>query len=165
MSEQNSTNNNISDIAKLDNRQRGQLAELAFMRKAASLGFSVSKPWQEAERYDVVVRVGSIFWRIQVKSVLAPIRPSSNSYRVNTISGSTKRRHYSTMDADFLVAYIFATDVWYVLPITAIEARKSVCVRPGSQKCRFLQYREAWDLLKANSAEAQTPLAMSQGAS
>jgi len=27
MSEQNSINNNISDIAKLDNRQRGQLAE------------------------------------------------------------------------------------------------------------------------------------------
>jgi PD-(D/E)XK endonuclease len=165
MSEQNSINNNINDIAKLDNRQRGQLAELAFMRKAASLGFSVSKPWQEAERYDVVVRVGSIFWRVQVKSVLAP-QHSSSSYCVRTVGGNANRRtHYSGAEIDFLVAYIFAADIWYVFPIAAIGTRKSVSVRPKSGKCRFLEYREAWNLLKANSAEAQPPLAMSQGAS
>jgi hypothetical protein len=50
--------------------QRGHLAELVFMRKAADLGFSVSKPWEEGERYDVIVRVDSLLWRVQVKSVL-----------------------------------------------------------------------------------------------
>ena len=61
----------IDDPAKLNCNQRGQLAELVFMRKAASMGFAVSKPWQEGERYDVIVRVNSTFWRVQVKSVLA----------------------------------------------------------------------------------------------
>ena len=33
-----------ADAANLNSMQRGQLAELIFMRKASSLGFSVSKP-------------------------------------------------------------------------------------------------------------------------
>ena len=40
--------------ASLTNRERGNLAELGFMRKAASFGFAVAKPWGECERYDVI---------------------------------------------------------------------------------------------------------------
>ena len=39
------------------------------MRKAASRGYAVSKPWGDCERYDFVVRAGKVFWRVQVKSV------------------------------------------------------------------------------------------------
>ena len=56
--------------AKLDLKQRGELAELAFMRKAANFGFAIAKPWGGSERYVVIVRFGMIFWRVQVKSVL-----------------------------------------------------------------------------------------------
>jgi hypothetical protein len=63
-----------TSYADLHNKHRGELAELAFMRKASSRGLAVSKPWGECERYDFVVRAGKLFWRVQVKSVLAKIR-------------------------------------------------------------------------------------------
>ena len=149
----------LSDAAKLNTRQRGQLAELAFMRKAASLGFAVSRPWQECERYDVIVRAESTFWRVQVKSVLNE-GLSRPSYRVTTTAGRDYERSlYRPSEIDFLVAYIFPKDVWYVFPVEIISTRRSVWLRPESPKCRHLQYREAWDLMKPNSAGREMPAA------
>src|SRR5689334_2045554 len=124
----------LSDIAKLNKRQRGQLAELAFMRKAASLGFAVSRPWQEGERYDVIVRAESTFWRVQVKSVLTR-HQSRPSHHVQTVTGRD-RRTYAITEIDFLAAYIFEKDIWYILPASAIANRQGVYVRPDSEKCR-----------------------------
>lgn len=138
----------LIETAKLALKQRGELAELAFMRKAATFGFAVAKPWGEGERYDVILRSGKIFWRVQVKSVLAPL-PSRNACRVRT--SSVYHRGYSVEDIDFLVAYIFSKDVWYIFPVEVIVGRESVCLRPDSEKCRFAQYREAWDLMKPKS--------------
>ena len=125
------------------------------MRKAAALGFSVSKPWQEGERYDIIVRVGSIFWRVQVKSVLRK-SPSRKHYRVRTCSVTRKRKRatYSASEIDFLVAYIFPEDTWYVFPATVIEGRQNMCVSPGSKKSHCEQYREAWKLMKPESLAA-----------
>src|SRR5206468_2433652 len=86
------------------NRQRGNFAELAFMRKAASLGLSVAKPWGEGERYDVIVRVDSSCWRVQVKSVLAKT-PSKPHYRIKTSTGGGAHSRivlYSSMEIDSL---------------------------------------------------------------
>jgi hypothetical protein len=40
---------------ELNTKRRGELAELAFTLKAASLGFGVSKPYGDSERYDVII--------------------------------------------------------------------------------------------------------------
>ena len=40
---------------ELTTKRRGELAELAFTLKAASLGFGVSKPYGDSERYDVIL--------------------------------------------------------------------------------------------------------------
>lgn len=40
---------------ELTTKRRGELAELAFALKAASLGFGVSKPFGDSERYDSIV--------------------------------------------------------------------------------------------------------------
>src|SRR5204862_4033541 len=106
--------NELLHAVKLDGKHRGELAELAFMRKAATLGFAIAKPWGDSDRYDVVVRVARVFWRVQVKSVLAKAH-GTPYYRVKT-SGSGHTR-YSADEIDFLVVYIFPEDIWYVLPV------------------------------------------------
>jgi len=147
--------NETSDPAKLNNRQRGQLAEIVFIRKAASLGLSVAKPWAEGERYDFIVRADKVCWRVQVKSVLAKERETQH-YRIKTSGGLTRRKHtpYTPDEIDFLAAYIFPEDIWYVFPATVIEKRKIICVVPGSKKSRFEQYQEAWKLMKPPVAQA-----------
>ena len=135
---------------KLDNKHRGELAELAFMRKAASFGLAVAKPWGDSDRYDVVVRVGKIFWRVQVKSVWAKV-PQKTYYRVKTVNAL--RIPYTTEQIDFLVAYIFAEDIWYIFPATEVQGRGSVCLMPGSKRSKNEQYREAWRLMIPASVE------------
>src|SRR6267154_3092403 len=143
MSDQNRSDE-LTHATKLDPKHRGELAELAFMRKAASLGFAVAKPWGDSDRYDVVVRFESTFWRVQIKSVLGK-SPSRDHYRVQT--RDSRRRTYSGKDIDFLVACIFAEDIWYVIPAHIVENKKSLCLTPGSKRSSIDQYREAWRLM------------------
>ena len=135
----------LQHAAKLSNKQRGELAELAFMRKAAALGFWVAKPWGENERYDIVIRSGKVFLRIQIKSVWR-IAPSKNHYRIRTVN--SMQLPYTADEIDFLVAYVFAEDVWYVFPASVVEKRNRVCVKPGSKRSRLEQYRDAWKLMR-----------------
>jgi hypothetical protein len=143
MSDQN-VSNELTHVTKLDAVHRGELAELAFMRKAASLGFAVAKPWGDSDRYDVVVRFDKTFWRVQIKSVLGK-SPSRNHYRVQT--RDSRKHTYSAKDIDFLVAYIFAEDIWYVVPAHIVENKKSLCLTPGSKRSSVDHYREAWNLM------------------
>ncbi len=143
MSDQNLTDE-LTRAAKLDPKRRGELAELAFMRKAASLGLAVAKPWGDSDRYDIVVRFENTFWRVQIKSVLNK-SPSRNHYRVQT--ADSRKHTYSAKDIDFLVAYIFAEDIWYVVPAHIVENKKSLCLSPGSKRSSVDHYREAWKLM------------------
>jgi hypothetical protein len=56
-------------------------------------------------------------------------------------------RPYSADEIDFLVAYIFPEDTWYVFPVALIENRTVLCIRPGSKRSWHEQYREAWKLM------------------
>jgi hypothetical protein len=154
MSDENLLNETVNP-ASLTNRQRGNFAELAFMRKAASLGLSVAKPWGEGERYDIIVRVENVCWRVQVKSVLAK-SPSKTHYRIKTSTGGGAHSRiilYSSKEIDFLAAYIIPEDTWYIFPATVIEPRKVMCVTPGSKRSKFEKYREAWKLMKPATPE------------
>jgi PD-(D/E)XK endonuclease len=145
--------NETSDPANLTNSQRGHLAELAFMRKAVGLGLSVAKPWNADERYDFIVRVETVCWRVQVKSVLAK-SVARHHYRVQMGSGRHVRpKTYSASEIDFLVAYVFPEDLWYVFPAARIVGQKAICLWPGSKCSTFEQYREAWRLMKPHSPE------------
>jgi len=132
--------------ARLEPKQRGELAELAFMHDATLRGFAVAKPWGENNRYDLVVRSDKSFVRVQVKSVFA-IEPATRHYRVKTATHAS--RSYSPEEIDFLVAYIFAIRAWYILPASIIGERKTICIIPGCKKSKYERYREAWGLMQA----------------
>ena len=50
----------IEEIEASHNTRKwaGEQAEAAFLNKATSLGLSVSKPWGDSERYDLIVAPG-----------------------------------------------------------------------------------------------------------
>lgn len=152
--------NELLHAVKLDFKQRGELAELAFMRKAAAMGFAVAKPWGDSDRYDVIIRIGKIFWRVQVKSVWGKSlgRPH---YRF-TASGRN-HRPYTADEIDFLVAYIFPEDTWYVFPVAVIEGRKFIYVRPGLKRSPLEPYRDAWKLM-GETATAESAAEAASGA-
>jgi PD-(D/E)XK endonuclease len=132
-------------------KRQGELAELAFMFKAASLGLGVAKPYGETERFDFIVSSGRRLWRVQVKST------SRACHRHYAIHAHGSRRPnvdlYTKAEIDVIVAYLIPEDAWYVVPIGAIRGRRSLYFYPnGSERglAKFEKYREAWWQMKSN---------------
>jgi hypothetical protein len=132
-------------------KRQGELAELAFAHKAASLGFGVAKPYGESERFDFIVRSGRHLWRVQVKST------RSARHRGYGISAQGCRRRtldvYTKNEIDLLVAYVIPDDAWYVIPIEVTNGCQSLRLYPNGSKrgrCKYEKYREAWWQMKSN---------------
>jgi len=123
-------------------KRRGEVAEAAFLHKAASLGFSVSKPWGESDRYDFILDSGGHCWRVQVKSAHTS---ATNGYSFHAC-GNVQSQTYTARDIDFLVGYVVPDNVWYVLPIEVFSTIGTVKVFPSSRRrmSRYEKYREAW---------------------
>jgi hypothetical protein len=129
-------------------KRKGELAELAFMHKAASLGFGVAKPYGDSERYDFILDTGKRLWRVQVKSTSAK---RFRAYQMNTRRNDNGRMSpYGPSEIDFLVAHVVPEDAWYVIPVQMLGQRKLVTFYPRSDERtnEFSQYHEAWGLMR-----------------
>jgi hypothetical protein len=123
-------------------KQRGELAEMGFMFKAAGLGFGVAKPCGDSERYDFILDSGNRLWRVQVKSTYVA---RAHRYAISAVGRSMgKKKTYTAEQIDTLVAYIVAENTWYVIPVEALL----LFYPTGSNRGGLCEkYREAWDLM------------------
>jgi hypothetical protein len=125
-------------------KAKGELGELAFLHKAASLGFGVATPHGENERYDFILDSGERLWRVQVKSTYCAYR---RGYR--TLGYRGKRKAYKAKEIDFLVAYIVPRDIWYFVPVLCLATACVLDFFPSGSRFGgyFECYREAWHLM------------------
>lgn len=123
-------------------KQRGEMAEAAFLAKASAMGFRVAKPWGDSDPYDFIVQTGGKMWRVQVKSAHVAGQDGCYSFRAHDHAG----RAYGEDEIDALVAYVVPEDAWYVFPVKAIRRMKSLKLFAGNgrNRSRFERYREAW---------------------
>ncbi len=128
----------------------GEQAEAAFLNKATSLGLSVSKPWGDSERYDLIVGSGSRLSRVQVKSTQY-VSPERFGF---VISMACRAAHYTEEDIDFVAVCIVPLNIWYIIPIKACLNRSNLLFYPESKNSRgrFEKYREAWWRLQSRNA-------------
>jgi len=135
-------------------KRRGELAELAFTYRAASLGFGVAKPYGESHHYDLLVQYGRQLHRIQVKSVFTTKHRGGGSGFAIVVCRHSYRGsiRYSREDIDFIAAFVAPHDAWYLIPVEALAQRQSIRLYPAGKKKTyggyFEDYREAWHLLK-----------------
>ncbi len=131
------------------NRNRkwmGEVAESAFLYKAAQMGLTVAKPWGDSSRYDFIVDSGKELLRVQVKSTgcLCEERYAISAH------GCNPRESYGVDEIDFLVALVVLENAWYVIPVKAFAPRRHLWLYPrGEHAGQYEQYREAWELLGA----------------
>jgi hypothetical protein len=132
----------------LNNKAKGALGELAFMHKAATLGFGVAKPHCDNERYDFIVDSGARFWRVQIKTIY---QVHGHLYQTSVSHGhGVNTKPYKAGEIDFVVAYLAPLDIWYVIPVRYVEGSTALCFYPSGCKQgggRFEPYREAWHLM------------------
>src|SRR5271167_3086492 len=126
-------------------KRRGEVSELAFFHKAASLGFGVARPWGDSERYDFILDSGQRLWRVQVKS---GCHHRKRCYDLHGRCGNQEKALYTSEEIDFLVGYLVPIDVWYVIPVEKI-GKRNLLFYPygGARHGHYEQYREAWGLM------------------
>jgi PD-(D/E)XK nuclease superfamily protein len=129
----------------LTRKQRGEMAEAAFVAKASSLGLCLSKPWGESSRYDLIADNGKRLLRIQVKS--AHRADECGGYTFHAYGNTT--RAYGVDEIDVLVAYVVPENAWYVFPVEEFRKYKSMKLFPASRRrrSRFEKFREAWGVV------------------
>jgi hypothetical protein len=132
------------NISKRTSKRRGELAELAFSWKAASLGFTVAKPYGDSDRYDFIVDSGGHLFRMQIKSAS---RLSQGTYFITTQRcANGVSIPYTSEEIDFLAGYIFPEDAWVIIPVEALDGRRSIHIFPSDRADAglYASYREAW---------------------
>jgi hypothetical protein len=141
---------------ELTTKRRGELAELAFTYKATTLGFAVSKPYGESERYDCIVDshepdMMPKLSRVQVKCSTTLLNGLFRTNAHRRVNG--RAVPYKLTEIDFIAAYIIPEDSWFILPLrdilglTSLLFRRKRDRRPGL----YDAYREAWRLLRLKS--------------
>jgi len=134
-------------FAGLSSKQRGELAEMMFMVKAAQKGFATAKPYGDSRRYDFILDVGQRLWRVQVKSSSAK---QYGSYMLNLQRNANGEViPYDASEIDFVVAYVMPCDAWFVIPVEAIYGRKTakLCLHGNQRSGKLGKYWEAWGLM------------------
>ncbi|MGC1435995.1 MAG: group I intron-associated PD-(D/E)XK endonuclease, partial [Terriglobales bacterium] len=129
-------------------KRRGEWAEMLFMAMAAENGLEVTKPFGEMARYDFIVEHEGKFARVQVKST---IRRLGRGYAC-TMRGW--RDPYRRNEFDFVAVYLVLEDLWYIIPAKHVFGKWSIALCPHSRKAKYDVYREAWHLLRGDSAKS-----------
>jgi len=127
----------------------GELAEMAFSYKAASLGFGVSKPMGDNEPFDFILNANPRLWKVQVKSTYGVGRFGEYSFHTVRAAVGGKSRTYTADTIDVLAGWGMPLDLWYIIPVQAFLPRKALRVYPHREVStgQFEPFREAWCLL------------------
>ena len=146
----------------LNCKAKGDLAELAFLHKAASLGFGVAKPYGDKESYDFILDSGERFWRVQVRST-SYFEANRSGYKVHASHNGkgSKVETYQADEIDFFAAYIVPLGIWYIVPVNQLASLRFLRLYPSGCKwggC-FEPFREAWHLMApgADLPQPRTP--------
>jgi hypothetical protein len=61
---------------------------------------------------------------------------------------------YGPNDFDFLAVYLIPHDLWYIIPKKDLRGRFTLVLYPNLKNARYEPYREAWHLLRGESAKS-----------
>lgn len=121
---------------------RGEQVELLFMLRGIEEGLHLSKPWGEATHYDFIVEHLGRAARVQVKSTMFEDRGGYSC----TVRGS--EGPYQGDPFDYLAAYVFQADMWYIIPAEMVVGQGSIALYPRLKRSKYGEYKEAWDRLR-----------------
>jgi len=133
-------------------KERGEWVELQFMAQAAMRRFAVCRPWGDMCPYDVGIKYGPNFLRVQVKCTTQRL---GGGYRCQLRPKHRKLEPYTLKRLDLFAAYVIPADAWYLIPAALIldagpirDVMLSPVAPPVKKKSyRYECYRDAWTLL------------------
>jgi len=142
----------------LSPKRRGEISELVFVLAAIRRGFSVSKPFGDSNRYDLILDAGETdppqlcarprLIRVQVKSTAKIVDGFYYLKASRQVDGQAVP--YNLREIDFIVAYVIPEDSWFIFPLPHILGIGSLLLSPKARPrpAHYDGYREAWHYLR-----------------
>lgn len=101
----------------MDTKGIGELVEAKIIAKMLSLGLSVSIPFGNNQRYDIIIDSFGKLEKCQCKS--ATIRNGCVCFATCSRSGGKNPRSYIG-EADYFIVYCISTDKYYKVPVVSV---------------------------------------------
>ena len=146
----------------LENTKRvGNLTELQCITYLYSLGYSISIPYGNADKYDIILDANNHLYKVQIKHAkeyfdksdgeLAYIKINCTWQSHNT--NGYKRTKYVAENIDYFATYY--KDKCYLIPVSECSTEKILRIKPSKnyqiQKVSMLEDYEAEKILKLSS--------------
>ncbi len=113
-------------------KRRGEMGEISFLQRASQKGLRVSRPFGDSDAYDFIVDNGRQRWRVQEK--VTSTRHSKGSYSIKAGRRAYVKAGeeavflpYLASEIDFLALHFAPEDMWFIIPIEALNGRTSLC--------------------------------------
>ena len=109
----------------LNSKQKGNVTELECMLAFMKMGYNVLTPYGDCERYDFVVDINNMLYRIQVKTARA--NENKEYIEFNTSSQSTlngKKVHYAYNENQIDYFMTFYEQQAYLIPVQETSVRE-----------------------------------------
>lgn len=113
----------------MNSKQVGDTTEVKILSRFIETGYSVSIPWGDNDRYDMIVDMNGHLVKIQCKTA----RDGVGGIEFSTVSSSThrtagKKRNYKGQ-VDYFAVYSSTTFMVYLIPISDISHGGSMKLR------------------------------------
>ena len=121
----------------MDNKQIGNLTELQCITRFYELGYPVSIPYGDSEKYDMIIDVNGNLYRLQCKhssphyndeGVVDYITFKTYWSSGYTKNSPTKRNKYSKEDCDYFVTHYEGKN--YLVPVEECSLEKNLRILP-----------------------------------
>jgi len=99
----------------VNSKAKGEISEGHVIAHLLKLGYSVSMPFGDNQRYDLILDDGDRLWRVQVKT--ARYHRGCLVFSAASVNGFTGRKTSYRGQADLFLAYSPHTDKVYRVPV------------------------------------------------
>lgn len=146
-------------VALIHTKTKGNLAETFVLANLIKEGFTVSIPYGENSRYDLIVETQNGLKKVQIKYMS---KRKDRGYYVLTLksirANKNKNRivHYTKEEIDFIIGYCLDNNSCYIIPLDKIKIRNELHIwvdknpigKNQFETTNHDQYKNNWDLLK-----------------
>lgn len=115
----------------INSKLKGSIGEYAVTMEFLKMGFTVSHPYGDNARYDLIVDDGKKLYKVQIK--YTSVKTESDSWLCRCISSknhtTNKRLDSYENDIDIIAFYISELNQCIMFTVDEIKGKNTICVR------------------------------------
>lgn len=124
----------------MDTNQKGKITEIEVLSHMLKLGYSVSVPFGDKDRYDQIWDINGKLLRVQIKTCRARNEEESAIIFRCSSKSNGNEHYYSAKEIDGFATF-WKNEVYFI-PIEECSSEKTLWFTPPKNGCKSCSYAE-----------------------